>query len=202
MVVGSCSGRPRPPRLSCLRSQARRGLRRGQTSLPKFAGRLFFIRNRLRRLPRQSVRRENSCRPPVCAPSGAAQAIRRPRNRDETELSQRYDRGNRFSVASCSRSVIVRIKPVGLNRFAVEIRPHRRSRDSPPASLRRSTPTGSGSFSPGVRGRMVRTKGMFLIVAARCPVCGEPVCLDRSTYQNNYECPLCLSLCLPPFRAH
>jgi hypothetical protein len=36
----------------------------------------------------------------------------------------------------------------------------------------------------------VRTKGTFLIVAARCPVCGEPVCLDRSTYQNNYECPL------------
>ena len=35
MVVGSCSGRPRPPRLSCLKSQARRGLRRGQTSLPK-----------------------------------------------------------------------------------------------------------------------------------------------------------------------
>ena len=28
------------------------------------------------------------------------------------------------------------------------------------------------------------------VVAARCPVCGEPVCLDRSTYQNNYECPL------------
>ena len=35
MVVGSCSGRPRPPRLSCLKSQARRGLRRGQTSLQK-----------------------------------------------------------------------------------------------------------------------------------------------------------------------
>src|SRR5271157_1728196 len=35
-----------------------------------------------------------------------------------------------------------------------------------------------------------RAKGTFLIVAARCPVCGEPVCLDRSTYQNNYECPL------------
>ena len=32
----------------------------------------------------------------------------------------------------------------------------------------------------------------FLIVAASCPVCGEPVCLHRSTYQNNYECPLCL----------
>ncbi len=31
---------------------------------------------------------------------------------------------------------------------------------------------------------------MFLIVAARCPVCGEPVCLDGSTYPNNYECPL------------
>src|SRR5208283_5523388 len=30
----------------------------------------------------------------------------------------------------------------------------------------------------------------FLIVAASCPVCGEPVCLHRSTYQNNYECPL------------
>ena len=38
--------------------------------------------------------------------------------------------------------------------------------------------------------RCVRTKGTFLIVAARCPVCGEPVCLDRSTYQNSYECPL------------
>ena len=35
-----------------------------------------------------------------------------------------------------------------------------------------------------------RTKGTFLIVAARCPVCGEPVCLHRSTYQNNHECPL------------
>src|SRR5271157_3954761 len=35
-----------------------------------------------------------------------------------------------------------------------------------------------------------RTKGTVLIVAARCTVCGEPVCLDRSTYQNNYECPL------------
>jgi len=35
-----------------------------------------------------------------------------------------------------------------------------------------------------------RTKGTLLIVAARCPVCGEPVCLDRSTYQNNYEYPL------------
>jgi len=32
--------------------------------------------------------------------------------------------------------------------------------------------------------------GTLLIVAARYPVCGEPVCLDRSTYQNNYECPL------------
>src|SRR5271157_795214 len=36
--------------------------------------------------------------------------------------------------------------------------------------------------------------GTFLIVAARCPVCGEPVCLDRSTYQNNKECPLRLPL--------
>ncbi len=35
-----------------------------------------------------------------------------------------------------------------------------------------------------------RKKETFLIVAARCPVCGEPVCLDRSTYQNNYERPL------------
>jgi hypothetical protein len=31
---------------------------------------------------------------------------------------------------------------------------------------------------------------MFLIVAARCPVCAEPVCLNRSTYQDNYERPL------------
>src|SRR5271157_1415011 len=35
-----------------------------------------------------------------------------------------------------------------------------------------------------------RAKGMFLIVAARCPVYGEPVCLDCSTYQNSYDCPL------------
>ena len=27
--------------------------------------------------------------------------------------------------------------------------------------------------------------GTFLIVAARCPVCGKPVCLDRSIYQSN-----------------
>src|SRR5271157_4149108 len=33
--------------------------------------------------------------------------------------------------------------------------------------------------------------GTFLIVAARCPVCGEAVCLDRSTYQENYDCRLC-----------
>jgi len=37
------------------------------------------------------------------------------------------------------------------------------------------------------------TTGAFLIVAAGCPVCGEVVCLDRSTYQKNYECPLCCS---------
>ena len=30
-----------------------------------------------------------------------------------------------------------------------------------------------------------RTKGTFLIIAARCPVCGKPVCLDRSVYQSN-----------------
>ena len=35
-----------------------------------------------------------------------------------------------------------------------------------------------------------KSKGMFLIVAVRCPVCGEPICLDRLVYQNNYECPL------------
>ncbi len=42
----------------------------------------------------------------------------------------------------------------------------------------------------GVAIERKRTKGMFLIVAARCPVCGELVCQDRSTYQNNYEYPL------------
>src|SRR5271165_6601986 len=42
-----------------------------------------------------------------------------------------------------------------------------------------------------------RNKGDVLIVAARCPVCGEPVCPDRSTYQNNYECPLRLSPNVP-----
>src|SRR5208337_3315978 len=42
-----------------------------------------------------------------------------------------------------------------------------------------------------------RNKGDVLNVAARCPVCGEPVCLDRSTYQNNYECPLRLSPNVP-----
>ena len=30
------------------------------------------------------------------------------------------------------------------------------------------------------------SEGMILIVAVRCPVCGEPVCLDRSSYRNNY----------------
>ena len=39
-----------------------------------------------------------------------------------------------------------------------------------------------------------RATGAFLIVAARCLVCGEPVCLGRSTYQNNYECPLRLPI--------
>ena len=33
-------------------------------------------------------------------------------------------------------------------------------------------------------------KGTFLIVVARCLVCGKPVCLDRATYQNNCEHPL------------
>jgi len=41
----------------------------------------------------------------------------------------------------------------------------------------------------------------FLIVAARCPVCGEPVCLDRSTYQNNYERPLRLPRVVRTLRA-
>ena len=36
------------------------------------------------------------------------------------------------------------------------------------------------------------SKGIFVIIAARCPVHGEPVCLDRSIYQNNYEYPLYL----------
>src|SRR5271165_6362840 len=46
-------------------------------------------------------------------------------------------------------------------------------------------------------------KETIIIVAARCPVCGEPVCLNRPTYQNNYEYPLCLSypLCLPAQRS-
>ncbi len=30
-----------------------------------------------------------------------------------------------------------------------------------------------------------RTKGTFLIVAARCSVCGKPVCLNRSIDQSN-----------------
>ena len=30
-------------------------------------------------------------------------------------------------------------------------------------------------------------KETIIIVAARCPLCGEPVCLNRPTYQNNYE---------------
>src|SRR5271157_6414736 len=43
----------------------------------------------------------------------------------------------------------------------------------------------------GNKGNILRgTKGSVLIVAARCPVCGEPVRLNRSIYQNNYECPL------------
>ena len=29
-----------------------------------------------------------------------------------------------------------------------------------------------------------------MIVAAICPICGEPVWLDRSTYQNDNDCPL------------
>src|SRR5208337_5151453 len=38
-----------------------------------------------------------------------------------------------------------------------------------------------------------RTKGTFFIVAARRPVCGEAVCLERLTYQENYERPFCTS---------
>src|SRR5271157_3488892 len=34
------------------------------------------------------------------------------------------------------------------------------------------------------------TKGAFLTVVARCPVCGKPVCLDRAIYHSNYGCPL------------
>ena len=57
---------------------------------------------------------------------------------------------------------------------------------------------GHGSIGlSGRRGIKGESKGTFLIVAARYPVCGELVCLDRSTYQNNYECPLCL----PPLPA-
>src|SRR5208337_2563105 len=52
---------------------------------------------------------------------------------------------------------------------------------------------GHGSIGlSGRRGIKGESKGTFLIVAARYPVCGELVCLDRSTYQNNYECPFCL----------
>src|SRR5271166_3351378 len=52
---------------------------------------------------------------------------------------------------------------------------------------------GHGSIGlSGRRGIKGESKGTFLIVAARYPVCGELVCLDRSTYQNNYKCPLCL----------
>ncbi len=40
-------------------------------------------------------------------------------------------------------------------------------------------------------GVFLETMGTFSIVAARCPVCGEAVSLDRSTYQENYDCPLC-----------
>ncbi len=35
-----------------------------------------------------------------------------------------------------------------------------------------------------------RTKGTFLIVVARCLVCGKPVCLHHAIYQSNLECPL------------
>jgi len=35
--------------------------------------------------------------------------------------------------------------------------------------------------------RLERTTGMFLIVAARCPVCGKPVCVDRTIYQSKWE---------------
>ena len=45
-----------------------------------------------------------------------------------------------------------------LNRSPVEISPHHRSQDSPPASLRRSTPSGSGNLSPGARGRTRRCR--------------------------------------------
>src|SRR5208337_795012 len=48
-------------------------------------------------------------------------------------------------------------------------------------------PSGSGALKS-----RWESKGTYLIVAARCPVCGEPVCLDRSTYQNNFECPIYL----------
>jgi hypothetical protein len=30
-----------------------------------------------------------------------------------------------------------------------------------------------------------RIKGTFLIVLARCLVCGKPVCLDRAIHQSN-----------------
>ena len=35
-------------------------------------------------------------------------------------------------------------------------------------------------------------KGTFVIAGARCLSYGEAVRLDCSTYQNNYECPVCV----------
>ena len=43
----------------------------------------------------------------------------------------------------------------------------------------------------GTETRAGRTKGTLLILAARCPVCGKPICLDRSNYQSNYKCLVC-----------
>ena len=51
-----------------------------------------------------------------------------------------------------------------------------------PHTIRYSPPGHQAQYSRRTRRR---TKQTFLIVAARCPVCGEPVCLGRSTYQYN-----------------
>ena len=42
----------------------------------------------------------------------------------------------------------------------------------------------------GLPGSFNLPKQLGMSLSATSPVCGEPVCLDRSTYPNNYECPL------------